>query len=109
MIRIFTPLLVSLLFVACNEVDPVDLPSLGTLERERLELSAESFEPIVEIAVREGDRARAGDLLVRLDSSRLDIAIAQAQARRDAAGASASSSSSRSSGSLTAVTSVPVP
>ena len=53
---------------------------LGTLERDRLELIAESPEPIVEVAVREGDRVSAGQRLLRLDPASTDAQLAQARA-----------------------------
>jgi len=53
---------------------------LGTLERDRLELIAESPEPIVEVAVREGDRVSAGQRLLRLDPASTDADLAQARA-----------------------------
>ncbi len=53
---------------------------LGTLERDRLELVAESQEPIIETAVREGDRVARGQLLLRLDPSSMDTQLAQARA-----------------------------
>lgn len=71
---------------ACSE-DPSDIPSVGTLERPRIELTAEAREPIIEIAVREGDRVEAGQLLARLDDTRMRAQAARAEAARDEAGA----------------------
>lgn len=55
---------------------------VGTLERDRLELTAEANEPIVRIAVKEGHVVEAGSTLVQLDSrtakARLDQAAAAA-------------------------------
>ena len=76
-----------LLSIACSDVDPTVAPSMGTLERDRIELSAEVAEPIVEIVVREGDQVETGDLLVRLDSARLDLAIARQRAKLEEADA----------------------
>jgi HlyD family secretion protein len=53
---------------------------LGTVERERLELIAESNERIVEIPVREGDRVAAGALLVRQEAGTAQPRIDQAEA-----------------------------
>lgn len=53
---------------------------LGTLERDRVELVAEGPEPIVEIAVREGQAVAAGELLLRLDPAAAAARLAQAQA-----------------------------
>jgi HlyD family secretion protein len=54
---------------------------LGTLERDRLELPAESHEPIVEIAVREGDGVEAGRILLRLDGASASARLANLQAQ----------------------------
>lgn len=62
----------------------------GTLERDRIELAATADEPIVEIAVREGQVVAAGALLLAQDpgvaAAQLDRArgqLEQVQARRD--------------------------
>lgn len=56
------------------------LPAVGTLERDRIELVAESDEPIVAINVTEGETVAAGDLLVALDTAVIDAELAQARA-----------------------------
>lgn len=58
--------------------------ALGTLEWDRIELVAEASEPLVEVAVREGDRVEQGALVARLDDARLraDAAAAAAEAAR---------------------------
>ncbi len=61
--------------------------AVGTLERDRLELVAESQEPIVEIRVREGQQVEAGELLLRLDDVRVAAQVAQARSARDRAAA----------------------
>lgn len=53
---------------------------LGTLERDRLELVAESQEPVIGIAVTEGQRVAAGQLLLSLDPAAFEERIAQARA-----------------------------
>jgi HlyD family secretion protein len=52
----------------------------GTLERDRLELVAESHERIVEIAVREGDRVATGVVLVRQEAGTMQPRLDQARA-----------------------------
>lgn len=52
---------------------------LGTLERDRVELVAEAAEPIVEVAVREGEAVAAGALLLRLDPSAVSARLAQSR------------------------------
>ena len=64
-----------------------DGQAVGTLERDRLELVAEASEPIVEVAVREGDTVAAGALILRLDPQRFAALVSQAQAARDRAAA----------------------
>jgi HlyD family secretion protein len=53
---------------------------LGTLERDRVELVAEGQETILEIAVREGDSVKAGQVLVRLDTRTPAAQLEQARA-----------------------------
>jgi HlyD family secretion protein len=73
----------AVLGLACG--DGGDAPSVGTLERDRIELVAESNDPIVEIAVREGDVVDAGALLVRIDDARLRAQLSAAEGTRDQA------------------------
>lgn len=63
---------------------------VGELASDRIELTAEASEPIVEIHVAEGETVVAGQLLLRQDATRAiarlaeaDAALAQAQARLD--------------------------
>ena len=77
-------LLLSLL-AACGDDTP--LPLTGTLERDRMELVAEAQEPIVAIPVHEGDRVKAGQVLLQLGTSSYAAQLAQAQAARDQAAA----------------------
>jgi HlyD family secretion protein len=58
---------------------------LGTLERDRVELVAEAQETILEVAVREGDAVKSGQLLLRLDPSSAAARLGQAQANALAA------------------------
>ena len=61
---------------------------LGTLEYDRISLPAPSAERIVSVEVREGDRVKAGAVLMTLERTRIaaqtDVAQAQAQQQRDA-------------------------
>lgn len=63
---------------ACSEPGPTGL--IGTLERDRLELTAESPEPVAELAVKEGQEVEAGQLLVSLDHRRHQALLDQAAA-----------------------------
>ncbi|MCU0974960.1 MAG: HlyD family efflux transporter periplasmic adaptor subunit [Steroidobacteraceae bacterium] len=69
------PLIAAIGLAACGGNDGDVL--LGTLERDRLELVAETRDPIVEIAVREGEQVAAGQPLLRLDPAALDAALAE--------------------------------
>lgn len=60
--------LVAVLVTAC--ADPGIHPVVGTVERDRIVLTAESREPITAIHVREGDRVNVDALLVELDAGR---------------------------------------
>jgi len=79
-------LLAALPLSACGNNGEV--PSVGTLERDRYELVAEAYEPIVDIMVREGDHVKAGQSLLQLNTDRIEAqrmgkaaALAQAQGR----------------------------
>ena len=63
---------------------------VGELESERIEITADFAEPIVEILVAEGTSITRGELLLRQDSARArarlveaEAALAEAQARLD--------------------------
>ncbi|HET7176060.1 MAG TPA: efflux RND transporter periplasmic adaptor subunit [Gammaproteobacteria bacterium] len=75
----------ALLLSACGSDDALPLP--GTLERDRIELVAEDQEPIVNIAVHEGDQVKAGQLILQLGDIRYLALLGQAQAARDQAAA----------------------
>jgi HlyD family secretion protein len=74
--RALFPMLLAL--AGCSADNGTSL--LGTLERDRLELVAESQEPIIEVAVHEGDRVVAGQRLLRLDPTSSDAQVDQARA-----------------------------
>lgn len=76
--RTFPVILAGILLAGC--APDTDRVLLGTLERDRIELVAESNEPIIEIMVREGDRVTKGQALARLDPSATDARLAQARA-----------------------------
>jgi HlyD family secretion protein len=71
--------LLALLAGACSD-DGAGLEMHGTLERDRLELVAESDEQIVEVLVREGDRVPAGTLLLRQQAGTMQPRLDQARA-----------------------------
>jgi HlyD family secretion protein len=74
---------------ACSDTDNPNI-AVGELASDRMELTAESNEPIVAIRVAEGDEVTAGQVLVEQDSRRAaarlaeaDAALGQLQARLD--------------------------
>lgn len=78
-----------MLLGACGETES-PYRVVGQLESDRVELTAEVAEPIVEIAVAEGTRVERGALLVQQNADRasarlreLEAALAEAQARLD--------------------------
>ena len=71
--------LASLTLAACAGGND-QLQVLGTLERDRLELVAESNERLVELAVQEGDRVEPGAVLARQAAGTMEPRLAQAQA-----------------------------
>lgn len=84
-LRLLTLSVLGLALAACGS--DVALPLTGTLERDRIELSAEAQEPVTQIAVHEGDHVKAGQLILQLDDSRTRAQLAQAKAARDQAAA----------------------
>jgi len=75
-----TILLVSLLaLVACDSQES-NQRVVGQLESDRIEITAEVSEPIVERTVVEGQAVDAGQLLISQDTSRIESRIAEARA-----------------------------
>jgi len=56
-------------------------PLVGTLERDRIEIVAEESEPIVSLDVREGDRVKAGHVLMKQETDVASARFAQADAQ----------------------------
>lgn len=71
-------LLIALTLAACAR-GPAELP--GTLEWDRVALPAEASEPILKLAVNEGDAVAARQVLAELDPRRMDARIAGAEAQ----------------------------
>jgi HlyD family secretion protein len=70
---------------ACSE--PQQSVLVGTLERDRIELRAESNEPIVSRHVTDGQTVHAGQLVVQQDTTRLHAALQLHQADNEQAAA----------------------
>ncbi|MDJ0909883.1 MAG: HlyD family efflux transporter periplasmic adaptor subunit [Woeseiaceae bacterium] len=77
-------LLVAALLSACGANDASDR-LVGELASDRIELTAEVSEPIVEIAVAEGEWVSAGQLLARQNDERAAARLAEAVAALDQA------------------------
>jgi len=78
MIRVYSSFLLLLsVLVSCNEAP---LIAVGQLESDRVELVAEFAEPIVAIPILEGDPVESGVVVVRQDTARLDLRMAEAMA-----------------------------
>lgn len=82
-------LLACALMSACGSPDD-SIRAVGELASDRIELTAEANEPIIEVVVAEGQTVTAGQTLVRQDDTRararldeLEAALAQQQARLD--------------------------
>ncbi len=75
-LRLFS-ICLPLLAVACSEPP---LMAVGQLESDRVELVAESSEPITAIEVIEGESVQADTVILRQDSSRLEIRLGEADA-----------------------------
>lgn len=74
-----------LLLQACGDSD--ESRAMGTLERDRIQLSAPVAEQIADIHVAEGDKVEAGQLLLQLDSRSAAARVAQRRAELAEAGA----------------------
>lgn len=74
-----------LLLQACG--DSGESRAMGTLERDRIQLSAPVAEQIADIHVAEGDKVGAGQLLLQLDSRSAAARVAQRRAELAEAGA----------------------
>jgi HlyD family secretion protein len=67
------------LLAACDS-ENANQRIVGQLESDRIEITAEVSEPIVERTVIEGQTVKAGELLIRQDTSRIESRIAEAKA-----------------------------
>lgn len=79
----FTMFLVALAAGCSNGDAPHEVH--GTLERDRLEIVAESNERIVEVSVQEGERVAAGAVLLRQEAGTMQPRLDQARASLDEA------------------------
>jgi HlyD family secretion protein len=75
-LRLVPCLLAGAILTGCT--DPGDAPIVGTLEWDRIAVTAELAEPVLRWAVAEGDRVEAGAVILELDARRQDARIAEA-------------------------------
>jgi HlyD family secretion protein len=71
--------LATIAFVACAPTDEAQR-LVGQLESDRVEITAEFSEPILERMVAEGEQVSIGQLLIRQDTSRVETRVAEADA-----------------------------
>ncbi|MGA9574716.1 MAG: HlyD family efflux transporter periplasmic adaptor subunit [Lysobacterales bacterium] len=71
--------------VACSNNEQTFM--VGTLERDRVDVTVESNEPIIALHVKDGQLLEAGDLILEQDPARLERILAQQTALRDQAAA----------------------
>ena len=62
----------------CSREEP--LVAVGLLEWDRVELVAETNEPIISIEVNEGQQLKAGDIILRQDARRIQAQLDEAAA-----------------------------
>jgi HlyD family secretion protein len=72
-------LLATTVLAGCAETGPV--PLVGTLEWDRIAVTAELAEPVLSWAVAEGDRVEAGAVLLELDARRQEARIGEARSQ----------------------------
>ena len=71
-------LLATLAAGCSNDGDPA--VAVGTLERDRIEITAEAWEVITAVEVAEGDAVTEGQVLARQDARRTEVRLAQLEA-----------------------------
>jgi len=71
--------LAAAVLAGCTEAGPP--PIVGTLEWDRIAVTAELAEPVLAWHVAEGDRVAAGDVILTLDARRQDARIAEARSQ----------------------------
>jgi HlyD family secretion protein len=79
----FAALLACSALMGCQEPGPA--PILGTLEWDRVAVTAELAEPVLHWAVAEGDRVEAGAPILELDARRQEARIAEAKSQAEMA------------------------
>jgi HlyD family secretion protein len=78
-------MLTCVILVSCDNTEPSFM--VGTLERDRVEISVESNEPIIAIHAEDGEMLNIGDLILVQDSTRLERILEQQSALKNQAAA----------------------
>lgn len=73
-------LLICLLCLGGCDRDDLDY-AVGTIERHRIDLTADSSEPVIALHVREGDKVTPDTLLIQQDQEKVRIRLAQSEAQ----------------------------
>jgi HlyD family secretion protein len=79
--RIILAATLALTLITCGKNEKTFM--VGTLERDRVEVTVESNEPIIALHVTDGQPVRAGDLILEQDPARLQRILAQQTALRN--------------------------
>lgn len=79
-LRTLAFLLASTMVIAACDSSEDDSIIVGELASDRIELTAEAAEPVIEILVDEGEAVTAGQLLMRQDATRAHARVAEAEA-----------------------------
>lgn len=81
-------LLINVLAFALSACNTQEQPyAVGTLEWDRIELTAETNDPITEILVHEGDKVEAGQAIMLMDNRRIQAQLDEALALQEEAAA----------------------
>ena len=84
-IRYSTAIVAALLLISLLGCSPSPDQAFGTLEWDRVNSRAPASEIIMDILVQEGDRVNSGDLILRLDNSKIVEQIHEQEARLEEA------------------------
>ena len=83
--QILTLLIGSVIACGCDTQPPAQ--ALGTIERDRVTLTATSSEVITHLPIREGEQVQIGDVLVQLDTRKQKTVLAKAKSEQAKASA----------------------
>ena len=67
-------------YLLTRHAQPTELSLYGNIDLRQVDLPFNDSERVAQVLVQEGDRVKQGQLLARLDTSRLEPQVAQAEA-----------------------------